>query len=47
LLHARFVDTALGCVVGLVGGICLHAPRLRDPLERGLRKLVPRRFRTG
>lgn len=46
LLRARFVDTALGCVVGLAGGICLHSPRLRDALERGLRVLVPRRFRV-
>lgn len=27
LIQARFFDTVLGCVVGLVGGVCLHSPR--------------------
>jgi hypothetical protein len=34
----------LGCVVGLLGGICLHSPRLRAAVARPLRALVPWRF---
>jgi hypothetical protein len=41
----RVAGTALGCVVGLLGGMCLHSPRLREALARGLRALLPRRFR--
>ena len=44
LVRARFLDTVLGCVVGLLGGICLHSPRLRAAVARPLRALVPRRF---
>lgn len=47
LVRARFVDTALGCVVGLAGGICLHNPRLRDAVAGGLRAVLPKRFRFG
>lgn len=43
LIEARFLDTVLGCVVGLVGGICLHSPRFRDRVGRPLRRLMPRR----
>ena len=34
LIAARFWDTALGCLVGLIGGACLHSPRLRAALGR-------------
>lgn len=29
LMLARLLDTLLGCVVGLAGGICLHSPAFR------------------
>ena len=41
LLLARFVDTVLGSVVGLAGGVCLHSPRFRDALGRPIRRLFP------
>ena len=47
LIRARFVDTALGCVVGLFGGVCLHSLRIRGVVRRALRALVPRRFDPG
>lgn len=40
LIQARFLDTALGCVVGLAGGICLHSPRFRTVVGAPLRRLV-------
>lgn len=45
LVRARFVDTALGCGVGLAGGICLHSPRIRNGVACGLRAFSPRRYR--
>lgn len=44
LVQARFVDTVLGCLVGLIGGICLHNPRFREEVGRQMRRLVPSRF---
>lgn len=44
MIQARFLDTVLGCVVGLVGGACLHSPRFRDVLGRQLRRLTPHRL---
>ncbi|MBV2133240.1 FUSC family protein [Pseudomonas sp. MAP12] len=44
LIEARFYDTALGCLVGLIGGICLHSPRFRAVMGRQMRRLVPARF---
>lgn len=43
LIHARFWDTVLGCLVGLVGGFCLHSPYLRTALGGPLRRLIPSR----
>jgi hypothetical protein len=43
LIQARFLDTVLGCVVGLAGGVCLHSPRFRDAAGRQLRRLLPAR----
>ena len=43
LIQSRFIDTLLGCVVGLAGGICLHSPRFREVVGGPMRKLVPRR----
>ncbi|SEQ29756.1 Fusaric acid resistance protein-like [Azotobacter beijerinckii] len=44
LIGARFVDTVLGCLVGLLGGVCLHSPRFREAVGRPMRRLVPERF---
>jgi uncharacterized membrane protein YccC len=44
LIQARFFDTVLGCLVGLVGGICLHSPRFRDVVGGQMRRLIPSRF---
>lgn len=44
LMQARFVDTALGCLMGLLGGVCLHSPRFRAWMGRPLKALVPARF---
>ncbi|HAF56219.1 MAG TPA: FUSC family protein [Thauera sp.] len=43
LIQSRFIDTLLGCVVGLVGGICLHSARFREVVGGPLRRLIPRR----
>ena len=45
LIQARFVDTALGCVIGLLGGVCLHSPRFRATVGGRLRRLIPSRLR--
>jgi uncharacterized membrane protein YccC len=48
LIQARFFDTALGCLVGLAGGICLHSPRFRALVGGQMRRLVPSRLvRSG
>ena len=44
LIGARFVDTVLGCLVGLAGGVCLHSPRFRKVVGAPMRRLVPLRF---
>ncbi|MGE5384844.1 MAG: FUSC family protein [Betaproteobacteria bacterium] len=44
LVQARFFDTVLGCLVGLVGGICLHSPRFRAFFGPPLRRLMPERL---
>ncbi|MBW4049743.1 MAG: FUSC family protein, partial [Proteobacteria bacterium] len=41
LLHARLLDTVLGALFGLLGGVCLHHGLLRDRLSSGLRRLIP------
>ena len=45
LIQSRFLDTALGCTVGLLGGVVLHRPRLRAAVGRALRTLVPARMK--
>ena len=40
LLQARLVDTVLGCLVGLAGGLALHSPGFRTVLGGPLRRLV-------
>lgn len=44
LIGARFVDTVLGCFMGLIGGVCLHSPRFRAVAGRGIRGLMPSRL---
>ena len=44
LIAARFWDTVLGCLIGLLGGICLHSPRFRAVLGRQIRRLTPSRL---
>lgn len=44
LIRARFFDTVLGCLVGLVGGVCLHSPRFREVVGRAIRQLIPSRL---
>jgi len=44
LIQARFFDTVLGCVVGLVGGVCLHSPRFRYVVGSQVRRLIPSRL---
>ncbi len=44
LIQARLFDTVLGCLVGLVGGICLHSPRFREVIGRQIRRLIPLRL---
>jgi hypothetical protein len=43
LIQARVIDTLLGCVMGLLGGLCLHSPRVKNPLSQLLGKFIPRR----
>ncbi|MDR3324297.1 MAG: FUSC family protein [Zoogloeaceae bacterium] len=42
LIAARFFDTLLGCLTGLVGGICLHHPRFRAVAGSWMRRLLPK-----
>ena len=44
LIQARFLDTALGCAVGLAGGVCLHSARFRSAVGRPMRRLIPARL---
>lgn len=44
LMQARLLDTVLGSLVGLLGGVCLHHPRVRASLGRALRALLPLRL---
>ena len=40
LIRARFLDTVLGCAIGLGGAACLHSPRLRHRLGVLLRRML-------
>lgn len=44
LIEARFYDTLLGCLVGLVGAMCLHNPSLRRVFGNPMRRMIPARF---
>jgi uncharacterized membrane protein YccC len=41
LIQSRFMDTMLGCAVGLLGGVVMHQPRLRAAVSQALRALRP------
>ncbi len=45
LMRARLLDTVLGALIGLLGGICLHDARIRAPIAAALRRSVPRMAR--
>jgi len=47
LIQARFIDTCVGSFVGLLGGVCLHSPRVRAALGAGMRRLIPERFKPS
>ncbi|MGP5514450.1 FUSC family protein [Psychrobacter alimentarius] len=34
VMRARLYDTAIGCLVGLAGGVVMHSTNLRVPLQR-------------
>lgn len=34
VIHARMLDTALGCLVGIIGGLAMQSSKLRLPLGR-------------
>ncbi|WP_372843269.1 FUSC family protein [Psychrobacter sp.] len=40
--HARLLDTLLGCMVGLGGGVVMHSTNLRVPLRRIEKRLLAR-----
>ncbi len=40
VIHARLLDTVMGCVIGLGGGVAMHSTALRVPLQRLERWLV-------
>ncbi len=41
LMRARLTDSVLGAVFGVAGAACLHSPRFRQVVSRGLRRLSP------
>lgn len=45
IILARFWDTVLGCVVGMIGAVCLHDERFRAALGRPLKRFAPARLR--
>jgi len=42
VIQARFVDTVVGCAVGLAGAVCLHSPRFRAVVGGPARRLLHR-----
>lgn len=42
VIQARLIDTALGCLIGLSGGIAMHSTALRKPIQRLEQWLVVR-----
>ncbi len=44
LIATRFWDTVLGCLIGVIGGTCLHNVRFRRAASRALRRVIPSRL---
>lgn len=42
VINARLLDTTLGCLIGLSGGVVMHSTNLRVPLQRMERWLLAR-----
>ena len=42
IIQARLLDTALGCMIGLSGGVVMHSTTIRTPLRRGGKWLLGR-----
>ena len=40
LMQARLIDTVLGCLVGLVGGMCLHSPAFRARVGTPIKRVL-------
>lgn len=47
LIVARFYDTVLGAVLGLMGGLCIHRPAIRQRIQRVLAVLAPKKKDAG
>lgn len=45
LIQSRFLDTILGRMVGLLGGVVMHQPRPRATVGQSLRALIPARMK--
>ncbi|CAB3839873.1 FUSC family protein [Achromobacter mucicolens] len=43
VIEARFVDTALGAFIGVLGAVLLHSQRIRPTLSRWMRAVLPQR----
>lgn len=41
LIQARFLDTVLGCLIGLAGGVCIHNPVFRKIVGKQMKRLIP------
>lgn len=41
LIQARFLDTVLGCLIGLAGGVCIHNPAFRKIVGKQIKRLIP------
>lgn len=43
VIQARFIDTVVGAVIGCLGALLIHNPRVRPVLSRWMRAVLPRR----
>lgn len=44
MIHARLIDTVLGCLIGFAGGMCLHHAGFRKAVGTPIRWLIPARL---
>ncbi len=44
IILARLLDTVLGCVIGVLAGICLHNQRLRDVASPRIKRMISARL---